>query len=68
MPTITIDLTATQATRVQQAIGRLLALGRPATLQESRTFIINRIKDSILQQEQQDARDAVNTIIPIDII
>lgn len=67
MPILTIDLTPTQATRIQQAVGKLLNLSRPATLQESRTFIINQIKDAILRQEKQDAVDAVNTIVPIDI-
>lgn len=67
MPTLTIDLTTEQAVRIQVAVGQALALERNATLQESRTFIINRIKEAVLQQERKAAEAAINNITTIDI-
>jgi hypothetical protein len=67
MPTLSIDLTVEQATRISEAIGRSMSLGRPATMQEARTWIISRIKEAVLVQEKRDALAAVDLIQQIDI-
>ena len=72
MATISFDVTAVQADRIQKAIGMYLnlkdadGLPRDAAGPEVRQFIITRLKDFVLEREIEDARKVVVTQ-PLDI-
>ena len=67
MPDITISLTATQATRVLDAVGKVLDLKdenlvpRPATTNEARAWLTQIIKNTTLDQERAAAVAMVTT-------
>jgi len=61
MPTLTINTTAAQATRVASAFGKRLNLGRDATNAEVKQQVIEFLKDAVWDQEHRDAVEAVVT-------
>lgn len=57
---ITITVTAQQATRISSAVGNRFALGRNATEVEVKQFILNYLKQMVVEQERQVALANVN--------
>lgn len=51
MPSVTITVTASQATRAAAALGTAQGLGRPATAEEVRLFLIGRLKQLVIDVE-----------------
>lgn len=60
MPTVSYDITAQQASRVQTAVGKILGLGRDATAAEARAYHIKLLKDAVISQERGDLADAIS--------
>ena len=54
MPTFSFDVTASEATRLQAQVGRVLQLGGPASGAQAKAFIIQRIKSFVLEQEREE--------------
>ena len=59
MPTMTITTTAPQAARVAAAIGRDLKLGRDATAEECRQYVIAMIRAVVIAREKDVAIEAI---------
>ena len=51
MPTLTITTDATQAARVAHAVGQHLNLGRDATAQEIKDFVIRILRNVVQDAE-----------------
>ena len=65
MPTITIDLTGPQATRVAAAYGNYLELGAPADMAQFKAHIIKEIQNTVLAYEHREAINAaVAAVVP----
>lgn len=52
MPTISLTLTTEQATRIADALGRYLNLGRAATLAEAKDFLSGTLRGMVRQYER----------------
>lgn len=61
MPQISLTVTAEQAQRIGAALGRYLRLGRDATLAEVKSFLVDRIR-AMVRQEERAAQEAALTI------
>lgn len=67
MPSITINVTAGEATRFQAAVGKALGLvdsqtppqPRAATAEEARQFLIGKAKELVVNVEGKTAIDAI---------
>ena len=67
MPTITIDLTAQQAQRLQDALTVALELGQPATITDAQDFIKLKLKQLVVSTERQAVRaQADSTVTDFD--
>ena len=53
MPTITLTVSAAQATRITTALGRDLGLNRPATASEVKDWLISQVRHMVEVQERQ---------------
>ncbi len=67
MAILTITTTAAQDTRVTEALGWHLGLGRAATLPEVKAFLGNQIKDIVRQYERKNAVATVEASL-VDLI
>ena len=68
MATITIDLTAKQAVRVQAAIKDALRLEEPATTNDARRYLIQQLKKLVVQYERNESvRVARAAALPFDL-
>lgn len=65
MPSMTITVTASEATRFQTAVGKVQKLGGPATAEQARQFIISRLKAFVFEIEREDYL-AAHTDNPFD--
>ncbi len=71
MPSTTINYTASEGQRIAAAVGLIKNLKdvngdpRSATAQECKEFIIERLRQFVLDQERQQAAQAI-TDIPLD--
>ena len=54
MPTISFNVTAAEATRIQTAVGKVTGLPGAATAEQSRQFIIGSVKKFVLETERED--------------
>ncbi|MCR4304984.1 MAG: hypothetical protein NUV63_12315 [Gallionella sp.] len=59
MPTLTITLTAQQYARGATAIGKDLNLGRDATAEECRQYVIAMLRSVVLAREKDVAVEAL---------
>jgi hypothetical protein len=65
MPTLSIDVTAAQATRVAAALGKALGLvdangaPRAATMAEAEAYVRDALRRVVLRQERRDAEQAL---------
>ena len=70
MPSLTIDVTPEQATRIQSAIGRAIGAvdeqgeNRDATAVEVRQWIIEQLKNTVRRQEVDVALATVRDNVP----
>ena len=55
MPTISLTVTQAQVDRITAALGVKLSLGRNATAEEVKTYIINVLKQDVFDKERRDA-------------
>lgn len=67
MATITLDLTAGQATRLQDAMTIALHLDQPATLDDAKGYIIADLKQLVRNTERREAAEAAKAGLPVDI-
>ena len=65
MATMTITVTAPQAARAATAIGKRLGLGRDATLEECRLYVIEELRKVVLFEERRALEVAI-TASPFD--
>jgi hypothetical protein len=54
MPTISFTVTAQEAGRIQDAVGKLTGLPGAATAEQSRQFIIQKVKNLVLETEREN--------------
>jgi len=59
MPTLTITTTAAQATRIAAAIGKDMKLGRDATAEECRQYVVALLRAVVLARERDAAINAI---------
>lgn len=67
MPTITLDLTAGEATRLQDALTETLRLETPATVADARDYIIGNLKQIVRSSESRVAETAAKAALPADL-
>lgn len=68
MGTLTITTTTQQDSRIVEAFGEKLQLGRNATGAEVRQYVVNHIADVVRRYElNKAAAEAVNSTSPIGI-
>lgn len=61
MADLTITVPDPQVPRIQDAIGYQLQLGRPATTEEVRQFIVLQLTNAVRAAEIAEARDSADT-------
>ena len=54
MPTISFNITAAEANRIQLAVGKVRGLPGPASAEQTRQFIINKLKDFVIEIEREN--------------
>ena len=64
MPTLTINTTAAQGTRVADAYGAVNQLGRAATNAEIKQFVIDEIRRVVLGHEKNIASEVAENAVP----
>lgn len=69
MPSITLTLDTANAQRVVKAVGKIVAFPNPprdATVAEVKEFLMNYMKQLVVNSEKNDALAALN-VVPPDI-
>lgn len=67
MASLTITVPDPQVPRVQAALGEVMLLGRDATSDEVRQFIVDNLKQVVRSVETQDAEETARaTVVDID--
>lgn len=66
MPTTTINYSAQDGGRIAAAVGAELDLGRSATANEVKTYVMKRIEAMVLRHERQQKQAAL-TDDPIEL-
>lgn len=68
MATLILTVPDPQVPRVRTAVGLYLGLGRDATTEEVRTFLVDVLKETVRKGEVGDARQtADDTFVPPDV-
>lgn len=58
MVTLTIELNAKQAGRVQAAVGDVLSLTEPATVDDARRFLVQQLRRLVARYEDAESVEA----------
>lgn len=67
MAQIILDLTASQATRLQDALTEALELDAPATIDDAKDYIIADLKQFVRTSEARVAAQAAKDALPADL-